>query len=105
VIDALHQNLETTVLPSVPKPPSVAVTQPESKKTNETAVLEGKKRKSDNSAILLAAKKSVPASPQFELLHVHDPTSFYQRLTQNTKCLQIALFFIVSFFNDIYQHQ
>jgi hypothetical protein len=98
VIQAHHQNLETAVLPSTPKkpPPATVITQPESDITRTEA--------DDDMPGLLAPKKSsvssaskkrknVPASPGFELLHVHDVGSFYQRLTQNTKCLQIALLF------------
>ena len=104
VITALYRKLETTVLPLFPTPPPIAVTQPEETTTTEQSdhpVLEGKKRKGVKSAVLSAAKKrkNVPASPQFELLYVHDPSSFYMRLTQNTKCLQIALFLIEFIFS------
>jgi hypothetical protein len=105
VIQAHCQNLETTVLPSTPKKPPTAtvITQPESDITTTEA--------DDHIPGLLAAKKSsvcsaskkrknVPASPEFELLHVHDVGSFCQRLTQNTKCLQIALFLIEFIFSS-----
>ena len=97
VISALYQKFETTVLPSFPKLTPSAVTLPEETPATEERdhpVMEGKRRKGVKSVILSVAKKRkyVPASPQFELLYVHDPSSFYTRLTQNTKCLQIALF-------------
>ena len=37
-------------------------------------------------------RKNIKASANFELIHAHDLRSFQQRLTQNTKCLQIGLF-------------
>jgi hypothetical protein len=106
VIQAHCQNLETAVLPSTPqKPPTATViTQLESDITTTEA-------DDDMPGFLLAAKKSsvssaskkrknVPASPEFELLHVHDVGSFCQRLTQNRKCLQIALFLIEFIFSS-----
>ena len=39
-------------------------------------------------------KKNMKVSADFELIRVHNPRSFQQRLTQNTKCLQIGLFLI-----------
>ena len=44
--------------------------------------------------VLSAAKKrkAATASGKFALVFVHDPGSFQQRITSNTKCLQIARF-------------
>jgi hypothetical protein len=100
VIQAHYQNLETAVLPSTPKKPPTAtvITQPESDITTTEADddMPGFLLAAKKSSVSLASKerKNVPVSPEFELLHVHDVGSFYQRLTQNTKCLQIALFLI-----------
>jgi hypothetical protein len=80
MIQKVYQDLDTCVLPSncPPVSPGTAKCNPSKTKT----------------AIMAAAKKqkTSTASKNFELIHAHDPGSFLQRLTLNTKCLQIALF-------------
>jgi hypothetical protein len=91
IIQSVHNRLETSCLssdPTDPTPPPIAAAHHnESKKV----------------VTLSAAKKrkSLKASPQFELIHAHDSGPFEQRLTQNTECLQIALFFIDFIFSSI----
>ncbi len=77
MIQKVYERLDTCVLPSV-LPKSLA-SQRKSIKSNKN-ISSAKKR------------KNVKASAEFELVQAHDPGSFKQRLTLNTKCLQIALF-------------
>jgi hypothetical protein len=79
IIQSAYDILETSVLPSIAP---IIATKRNTTKMNNTSLSAAKKR------------KSVRASPEFELIHANDPGSFQQRLTQNTKCLQIALFLI-----------
>jgi hypothetical protein len=83
--------LETSCLPSDPTdptlPPIAAAHHNESKKVVPLSAAKKRKR--------------LKASPQFELIHVHDSGSFEQKLTQNNKCLQIALFLIDFIFSSI----
>jgi hypothetical protein len=76
-IQALFQHLEAAVLPLASTPPAVAATQHELK--NET--------QKSKSTVLAAQKwKSVPALPQFELVHVlmiQDPSSSDSHRTPN----------------------
>jgi hypothetical protein len=78
MIQKVYERLDTSVLPPNLLPVTVSAKRKSMKlkKTGSAA----KKR------------KSVKASAEFELIQVHDPGSFKQRLTLNTKCLQIALF-------------
>jgi hypothetical protein len=80
MIQKEYQDLDTYFLPSNCPPllPGTAKCNPSKTKT----------------AVMLAAKKRKisTASENFELIHAHDPGSFLQQLTLNTKCLQIALF-------------
>jgi hypothetical protein len=91
IIQSACNGLETSCLPSDPPdptPPPIAAANHNVSKKN---------------AALSAAKKrkSLKASPQFEPIHVHDSGSFEQRLTQNAKCLRIALFLIDFIFSSI----
>jgi hypothetical protein len=84
MIQKVYHELDTCVLPSNSPPvlPGTAKCNPSKTKT----------------AVMLAAKKrkTSTATTNFELIHAHDPGSFLQRLTLNTKCLQIA-FFLMNF--------
>ena len=78
VIQSAYNNLETSDLPPI---------------GDSAVVVPTKKRRSSKSTTTPAEKsKSAVASPQHELMDPHDPVSFQTRLTQNAKCLQIALF-------------
>lgn len=78
MIQKVYERLDTSVLPPNLLPVTVSAKRKSMKlkKTGSAA----KKR------------KSVKALAEFELIQVHDPGSFKQQLTLNTKCLQIALF-------------
>jgi hypothetical protein len=78
MIQKVYERLDTSVLPPNLLPETIAAKR-NSTKLKKT-VLAAKKR------------KSIKASAEFELLQAHDPGSFKQQLTLNTKCLQIALF-------------
>jgi hypothetical protein len=60
----------------------------------ETIVAKRKSVKLKKTVSAAKKRKCVKASAGFELIHAHNPGSFKQQLTQNTKCLQIALFFM-----------
>jgi hypothetical protein len=82
IVQSAYDSLETSVLPAIPSASAMKAAKTDSTKSESKSLSAAKKR------------KSVRASPAFELIHAHDPSSFQQRLTQNTKCLQIALFLI-----------
>jgi hypothetical protein len=48
------------------------------------------------SSAAAAKRKSTKVDINYEMVHAHDEASFFQRVNQNTKCLQIA-FFLVNF--------
>jgi hypothetical protein len=80
MIQKVYQQLDTCVLPS-PAPIDQPAT---SKKKSQT--LKG------NVQSAAKKRKHSTASSHFDLKNAHNPSSFKQRLTFNTKCLQIALF-------------
>jgi hypothetical protein len=79
IVQSAYDSFGTSVLP-LPAPAVAPIKKRQSTKSPAKPLSRAKKR------------KSVLASPHFELIHTHDANSFGQRLTQNTKCLQIALF-------------
>jgi hypothetical protein len=97
IIQSVYERLDTSVLPTV-LPSVLPATKPKAIKPNKKpkAIKPNKKPKAikpKKKTVSTAQKRrSVRASAEFELIHAHDPGSFQQRLTMNTKCLQIALF-------------
>ena len=79
LIKSVCDQLETTVLPSGLPVTSTAKKQSSIATTRKKGLTAAQKR------------KNVGANADFELVHPHDQGSFMQRLTQNAKCLQIAL--------------
>jgi hypothetical protein len=80
MIQKVYKQLDTCVLPSPTSTDQPATTKKKSPKAKGKVQSASKKRKIST------------ASRNFELIHAHDPSSFKQRLTYNTKCLQIGLF-------------
>jgi hypothetical protein len=80
LIHTVYQRLDTSVSPSMSATvlPDTPLTKQQPTKSKKTTPAQ--------------KRRSVAVSPEFELVHPHDPGSFQQRLTLNTKCLQIALF-------------
>ena len=77
IVQSVYHRLETNVLPPDTTAPPAGPAS--TKKTPQTRTATMK-------------RKNIKASADFELIRAHDPRSFQQRLTQNTKCLQIGLF-------------
>jgi hypothetical protein len=80
MIQKVYKQLDTCVLPPPTSIDLPATTKKESPKAKGIVQSAAKKRKNST------------ASRNFELIHAHNPSSFKQRLTYNTKCLQIGLF-------------
>jgi hypothetical protein len=89
MIQKVYKELHTCVLPYSLIPEELASKKSTSSKSKKTVVLEAKRR------------KSATASGKLELIHVHDPSSFQQRIALNTKCLQIALFCWILFSHQL----
>jgi hypothetical protein len=84
IIKSAHDILQTSVLPPTE---DSEVASPETEKRQSTKLATKTKPLSAANQ-----RKSARSSAHFELVYVHDPASFQMRVTQNTKCVQIALF-------------
>ena len=78
----MYKGLDTSVLPCPSAPSEAAPSKTKKQQSND-------EKKTKTAA---QKRRSVVASPAFELVHTHDYGSFMQRLTRSTRCLQIALF-------------
>jgi hypothetical protein len=83
IIDSVYLHVSSKVLPTLTAAAGTPVVPPNK---ND---MDNKQTKPLSSA---KKRKNGMASNEFELLHVHDASSFKQRLTSNTRCLQIALY-------------
>jgi hypothetical protein len=75
IVQSACDGFETSVLPLIAPAAVAPIKKHQSTKSPAKPLSRAKKR------------KSVLASPQFELIHTHDASSFQQRLAQNAKCL------------------